>query len=104
MQAAAAGLGTSMMERLQAAGLPVQLLRTQYRMHPELAAWPSATFYGNQLISHPTPADRQPPQAGRGDAQHRLICASGAVLILHQGPAVMLSAQEHLQLLAGLPA
>lgn len=61
LQAAEAGLGISVMERLQASGLEVQLLRTQYRMHPALASWPSATFYGNQLLSHPTPADRQPP-------------------------------------------
>ncbi|DBA71486.1 TPA: hypothetical protein ACH3X2_14306 [Trebouxia sp. C0005] len=61
-QAAEAGLGVSMMERLQAAGIEVQLLKTQYRMHPALAAWPSAAFYGSQLLSHPTPADRQPPK------------------------------------------
>ena len=62
MQAAEAGLGVSMMERLQAAGLEVQVLTTQYRMHPVLAAWPSAAFYGNRLLSHPTPAERQPPK------------------------------------------
>ena len=54
-----------MMERLQTAGVKVQLLRTQYRMHPTLASWPSATFYGNQLLSHPRPADRQPPKGAR---------------------------------------
>ncbi len=66
VQAAEAGLGVSMMERLQASGLEVQLLRTQYRMHPALAAWPSAAFYAGQLLSHPTPADRQPPKGTTG--------------------------------------
>ena len=60
VQAAEAGLGTSLMERLQQAGLPVQLLQVQYRMHPLLAAWPSATFYQGRLVSHPTPAERRP--------------------------------------------
>ena len=64
VQAAEAGLGVSMMERLQAAGVAVQLLKTQYRMHPLLASWPSSTFYGNQLLSHPVPADRRPPRGG----------------------------------------
>ncbi|KAL3148087.1 hypothetical protein ABBQ38_15521 [Trebouxia sp. C0009 RCD-2024] len=62
LRAGEAGLGVSMMERLQAAGVAVQMLKTQYRMHPVLASWPSSTFYGNQLLSHPTPAERKPPQ------------------------------------------
>ncbi|KAL3140824.1 hypothetical protein ABBQ32_14194 [Trebouxia sp. C0010 RCD-2024] len=62
LRAGEAGLGVSMMERLQAAGVTVQMLQTQYRMHPVLASWPSSTFYGNQLLSHPTPAERKPPQ------------------------------------------
>ena len=66
-----------MVERLQASGLEVQLLRTQYRMHPALAAWPSAAFYANQLLPHPTPADRQPPTGTTGTA-----APPGPVLLL----------------------
>lgn len=73
LQAAEAGLGLSVMERLQAAGVGVQLLRTQYRMHPTLAVWPSATFYGKQLLSQPTPADRQPP---RGEPRLSIACTA----------------------------
>ena len=69
VQAAEAGLGVSMMERLQASGVAVQMLKTQYRMHPALASWPSTSFYSNQLLSHPTPADRKGPQ-GISNSQH----------------------------------
>ncbi|KAH9305772.1 hypothetical protein KI387_010176, partial [Taxus chinensis] len=39
----------SMFERLQRADYPVTMLRTQYRMHPEISRFPSAHFYDNQL-------------------------------------------------------
>lgn len=60
-QAKRDGYEVSLMERLMGAGLNVHLLRTQYRMHPALAEWPSDTFYQGQLLSSTTPADRQPP-------------------------------------------
>jgi superfamily I DNA and/or RNA helicase len=31
------------------AGVPVKLLAVQYRMHPEIRAFPSAYFYDSQL-------------------------------------------------------
>ncbi|KAL0727825.1 hypothetical protein Bca4012_023918 [Brassica carinata] len=43
------GYGTSMFERLQKAGYPVTMLKTQYRMHPEIRSFPSKAFYEEAL-------------------------------------------------------
>lgn len=43
------GYGTSMFERLQKAGYPVNMLKTQYRMHPEIRSFPSKEFYEEAL-------------------------------------------------------
>ncbi|KAF3504992.1 hypothetical protein F2Q69_00045549 [Brassica cretica] len=43
------GYGTSMFERLQKAGYPVKMLKTQYRMHPEIRSFPSKEFYEEAL-------------------------------------------------------
>eukprot|EP00898_Chlorokybus_atmophyticus_P000829 jgi/Chlat1/1747/Chrsp13S02159 len=43
------GYGTSMFKRFQQAGHPVHMLRTQYRMHPEIRVFPSNHFYGGSL-------------------------------------------------------
>ena len=42
-------------------GITPQLLDTQYRMHPSIAAFPSAVFYGNRLKTGLTPQDRPLP-------------------------------------------
>ena len=55
------GLDVSLFERLQGCGLCPLLLSTQYRMHPAIAAFPSAQFYGGRLHSFPRPADRPAP-------------------------------------------
>ncbi|XP_018471146.2 probable helicase MAGATAMA 3 [Raphanus sativus] len=47
--AQASGYGTSMFERLQKAGYPVNMLKTQYRMHPEIRSFPSKEFYEDAL-------------------------------------------------------
>jgi hypothetical protein len=39
----------SLFERFEQAGYPVHMLQTQYRMHPEICAFPSAHFYQNKL-------------------------------------------------------
>jgi AAA domain len=41
----------SLFERLQLARWPVHMLRVQYRMHPQIRAFPSAHFYGNSLAA-----------------------------------------------------
>jgi hypothetical protein len=47
--AGAAELSRSLFERLQRCGAPATMLRTQYRMHPSVSAFPRALFYGGQL-------------------------------------------------------
>nr|BAJ93869.1 predicted protein [Hordeum vulgare subsp. vulgare] len=39
------GYGRSLFQRFQAAGFPVQMLKIQYRMHPEISVFPSKEFY-----------------------------------------------------------
>jgi superfamily I DNA and/or RNA helicase len=57
--AAAAGLGTSLMEWAQQEQPgSATLLDTQWRMHAAIAAWSSAQFYGGRLRSHPSVATR----------------------------------------------
>ncbi|KAG0463290.1 hypothetical protein HPP92_019359 [Vanilla planifolia] len=43
------GYGTSLFKRFQEAGFPVQMLKTQYRMHPEISIFPSKEFYSGSL-------------------------------------------------------
>lgn len=40
------GYDVSLFKRLQTAGYPVQVLDTQYRMHPDICLFPSNQFYG----------------------------------------------------------
>uniref|UniRef100_A0A3Q7ES34 Helicase ATP-binding domain-containing protein n=2 Tax=Solanum lycopersicum TaxID=4081 RepID=A0A3Q7ES34_SOLLC len=47
------GYCTSLFERLQRAGYPVQMLKTQYRMHPEIRNFPSREFYEEALEDGP---------------------------------------------------
>ena len=60
-----AGLVVSLFERMEKLGVAVDLLDRQYRMHPVLAEFPSKTFYGGRVASHPKPADRPPPPGMR---------------------------------------
>ncbi|KAJ7547089.1 hypothetical protein O6H91_08G068600 [Diphasiastrum complanatum] len=43
------GYGMSLFKRFQKAGYPVQMLKTQYRMHPEIRHFPSKEFYAEEL-------------------------------------------------------
>ncbi|MQL89807.1 hypothetical protein Taro_022394, partial [Colocasia esculenta] len=43
------GYGTSLFKRFHRAGYPVQMLKTQYRMHPEIRSFPSREFYSESL-------------------------------------------------------
>lgn len=43
----------SLFKRLQGAGYPVHVLDTQYRMHPQISAYPSAEFYNGKLRDGP---------------------------------------------------
>ncbi|EME27794.1 endonuclease [Galdieria sulphuraria] len=52
-EAAESGLSVSLFERLVRSGVEPYLLRTQYRMHPSIAAFPSQYFYHGLLHSAP---------------------------------------------------
>jgi superfamily I DNA and/or RNA helicase len=41
----------SLFERMEEAGYPVHMLRTQYRMHPDISHFPSQHFYQNRLLN-----------------------------------------------------
>nr|XP_043622899.1 probable helicase MAGATAMA 3 [Erigeron canadensis] len=43
------GYSMSLFKRFQKAGYPVQMLKTQYRMHPEIRSFPSSEFYNGEL-------------------------------------------------------
>ncbi|KAI3770289.1 hypothetical protein L6452_01416 [Arctium lappa] len=43
------GYSMSLFKRFQKAGYPVQMLKTQYRMHPEIRSFPSKEFYNGEL-------------------------------------------------------
>ncbi|CAH9074675.1 unnamed protein product [Cuscuta epithymum] len=47
------GYEKSLFQRLQMAGYPVQMLKTQYRMHPEIRSFPSREFYDDALEDGP---------------------------------------------------
>ena len=47
------GYARSLFKRFEECGHPVHLLRTQYRMHPEIRRFPSGAFYGDALEDGP---------------------------------------------------
>lgn len=48
-RAVAHGYDVSLFKRLQTAGYPVQVLDTQYRMHPDICRFPSNQFYDGSV-------------------------------------------------------
>ena len=60
-EADAAGLGTSLFERMLARGIRAFMLKVQYRMHPAIAAYPSKAFYSGALLSGTPPSARRAP-------------------------------------------
>ncbi|CAK0848491.1 unnamed protein product [Prorocentrum cordatum] len=55
------GLDVSMFDRLLSMGMEYQVLKEQYRMHPQIAAFPSWRFYRSELNSAVTASARQLP-------------------------------------------
>ena len=45
------GLDISMFERLLSTGISAHMLNVQYRMHPDIARWPSQEYYGGLLLN-----------------------------------------------------
>jgi hypothetical protein len=60
-EADAAGLGTSLFERMLSRGIRTFMLKVQYRMHPAIAAYPSKAFYAGALLSGTPPSARRAP-------------------------------------------
>jgi len=56
------GLDISMFDRLLSMGMEVQFLSEQYRMHPEIASFPSWRFYRGELKSAVSDSQRQLPR------------------------------------------
>lgn len=52
------GYGMSLFKRFQRAGYSVQMLKTQYRMHPEIRSFPSKEFYDEALEDGPDVKDQ----------------------------------------------
>ncbi|CAK9160445.1 unnamed protein product [Ilex paraguariensis] len=52
------GYGMSLFKRFQRSGYPVQILKTQYRMHPEIRSFPSREFYDEALEDGPDILDQ----------------------------------------------
>ncbi|KAI3447169.1 hypothetical protein Pfo_003834 [Paulownia fortunei] len=52
------GYGMSLFKRFQRAGYPVQMLKTQYRMNPEIRSFPSREFYHEALEDGPDVEDQ----------------------------------------------
>ncbi|KAA6359538.1 MAG: putative Regulator of nonsense transcripts 1 [Streblomastix strix] len=58
-KAALSGMTQSLFERMMHLGINPVMLQTQYRMHPELASFPSFQFYDGQLRNGVTAEDRK---------------------------------------------
>lgn len=58
------GLDVPLFNRLLSADIPSLLLDEQYRMHPAIAAFPSARWYGGRVRSGVTAEERPPVQVG----------------------------------------
>ena len=119
MEAAKAGLGKSLFERLlEEYGDEVkQLLKEQYRMHEDLMRFPSHEFYAGQLRAHPSVAQHRlverlapgaegdfPPllfldTAGKGFDEAK---APGTESLLNEGEAELVAARARELLSLGL--
>eukprot|EP00930_Biecheleria_cincta_P039257 TRINITY_DN27000_c0_g1_i1.p1 TRINITY_DN27000_c0_g1~~TRINITY_DN27000_c0_g1_i1.p1 ORF type:complete len:1619 (-),score=376.47 TRINITY_DN27000_c0_g1_i1:52-4908(-) len=66
------GLDISMFDRLMSMGMEVQLLNEQYRMHPQIASFPSWRFYRGELKSAVQESQRQLPP-GLAFQSHALL-------------------------------
>ncbi|CAG9761525.1 unnamed protein product [Ceutorhynchus assimilis] len=64
-EASQLGFGESLFSRLvnnfeKARESPIQMLTTQYRMHPEICSFPNRKFYQGKLQSQPNPKNKLP--------------------------------------------
>jgi len=74
IDAAEQGLEVSMFERLVSRGLRYSMLRTQYRMHPDISSFPNHRFYGGKLMDGVVSKDRKMPWGFKKNINY-LYCA-----------------------------
>ncbi|CAJ1351779.1 unnamed protein product [Effrenium voratum] len=73
------GLDISMFDRLLSMGMEMQFLSEQYRMHPQIASFPSWRFYRGELKSAVKESERQLPRG--------LVLSSHVALLHVEAPA-----------------
>lgn len=86
--AAEAGLARSLFERLLQNGMTSHMLNVQYRMHPDIAKWPSNQYYEGKLRNGDNTLHLKGGQLGfvvSGVRHHNTpsswkLCASEAIL------------------------
>eukprot|EP00927_Polykrikos_kofoidii_P049320 TRINITY_DN43394_c0_g1_i1.p1 TRINITY_DN43394_c0_g1~~TRINITY_DN43394_c0_g1_i1.p1 ORF type:complete len:1620 (-),score=288.12 TRINITY_DN43394_c0_g1_i1:47-4906(-) len=71
------GLSESLFERLIRLGVPHKMLRTQYRMHPAISAFPAHTFYAGLLTNGVRAEDRPAPRGYNWPDPFRPLCFEG---------------------------
>ncbi len=96
------GYDVSLFKRLQQAGYPVQVLDTQYRMHPSICRFPSNQFYdGGVKTGEGVEAQTQRPWHAdkvRSLVLIHLMCLAGMFVLLKAGR------QGHLGYIASMGA
>ncbi|CDF41405.1 unnamed protein product [Chondrus crispus] len=76
-----AGLETSLFVRLWRQGIETQLLNVQYRMHPQISAFPSKHFYFNRLRDGISPEDRVIPNFHFVAKRYTVLTQSRAIFV-----------------------
>jgi superfamily I DNA and/or RNA helicase len=86
------GYDVSLFKRLQQAGYPVQVLDTQYRMHPSICRFPSNQFYdGGVKTGEGVEAQTQRPwHADKVRLLYliHLVCLAGVSVLITAGRAL----------------
>lgn len=80
-QADGTGLETSLFVRLWQQGIETQLLNVQYRMHPQISAFPSKHFYFNRLRDGISPEDRVIPDFHSFAKSYTVLTQSRAIFV-----------------------
>jgi hypothetical protein len=89
------GLGRSLFSRLWSSGVSSTLLDTQYRMHPDIAAFPARHFYFSRLNTAVGGADRPvPAHSSGGEGGIGGIDAASLMALLLKRRVLFVNAQD----------